>query len=159
MVSLTFLQCYLCTILVQLDICIEPHKVSDKLYPTSAYIVSSFLLNLAPITFNNLIFALITFAMSGVAFSNFPVFYGWFLLCMLVYGSLYEFAASLGSNFMDALNKVMPISMLFGMFNGFTVSKAAAACSERCLRRDIYLSIHPSIHPFIYLSLSIFAVP
>jgi len=100
---------------------------SDQLYRPECFIMSVFVVNTTKTMLGNTIFCVISFAMSGLSFSEFfGTFYIWFLLLVLAMDSFFSFIAAVARTMEDSMIRAMPFLILFLLFNGFFVTLKTA---------------------------------
>jgi hypothetical protein len=113
--------------------------VADRLYSEWAFIISEFILNNLFSQIANLIFLLITFAMSGVGFSKFGSFYIWQLLTILTTDSMFALLGAVAKTAEQAQTMAIPPLMFCIIVR---LSRPRALAARTC----------PSGVPFLFRS-------
>lgn len=100
-------------------------ETSDALYTELAYIISVALINTSFALGANLVFISVMFAFAGMDWAIFGPFVMWATLGFVCFDSIFSLVAAIAKDSQSAQATAIPFLLLFVMYNGFSITKAA----------------------------------
>merc|ERR1712048_584935 len=100
-------------------------ETSDALYTELAYIITVAMINTIFSVGANLLFVTVMFLFSGMSFALFGPMILWASLAFICFDSLFSFIAAVAKDSQSAQATALPFLLLFVIYNGFSITKAA----------------------------------
>merc|ERR1712232_1274029 len=100
-------------------------ETSDALYNELAYIIPAAVINTFFAIGANIVFVTVMFLFSEMSFEIFRPFVLWATLAFICFDSLFSFIAALAKDSQSAQATALPFLLLFVIYNGFSITKAA----------------------------------
>jgi ABC-type multidrug transport system permease subunit len=96
------------------------------LYSEEAFLLAAALVDVPLCLVGAVINVIIMYSLSGMAWEYFATILGWAVLLFFVFDSLFGFITAVASDGRTAQVMALPLQIIFMMFSGFMVTKAAA---------------------------------
>jgi ABC-type multidrug transport system permease subunit len=102
------------------------YDAMEKLYSEEAFLLAATLVDVPLCLTGALLNVIVMYTLSGMAWEYFATILGWAVLLFFVFDSLFGFITAFASDGRMAQVMSLPFNIIFMMFSGFMVTKAAA---------------------------------